>query len=263
MLFIFFAVSFGASFIGGICGIGGGVIIKPLLDFFDLASVSAASFLSGCTVLSMSLYNVSCSLLSRRSAIDLRAATPLAVGAAAGGVFGNRLFSAVGILVGSESIAGATQSLCLMALTLGTLLYTVKKSGIRTKSVANPLARAGVGAVLGGLSSFLGIGGGPFNLVILHYFFGMNTKMAVENSLYIILISQATNLMSTLLARSVPEFSGFVLILMALGGVGGGVAGRACSRHLDSAAVDRLFIGLLMVIAGICVYNTGRYLMSG
>ena len=49
-----FLVSFLASVAGAVCGIGGGVIIKPLFDLCQLADVSAASFLSGCTVLCMS-----------------------------------------------------------------------------------------------------------------------------------------------------------------------------------------------------------------
>ena len=32
MYALFFIISFGASIIGAICGIGGGVIIKPVLD---------------------------------------------------------------------------------------------------------------------------------------------------------------------------------------------------------------------------------------
>ena len=51
---LFFCVSFFASIAGAICGIGGGVIIKPVLDMLGLASVATISFLSGCTVLSMS-----------------------------------------------------------------------------------------------------------------------------------------------------------------------------------------------------------------
>ncbi|MEI3183290.1 MAG: sulfite exporter TauE/SafE family protein [Lachnospiraceae bacterium] len=39
------------------------------------------------------------------------------------------------------------------------------------------------------MSSFLGIGGGPINLVVLLYFFSMDTKAAAQNSLYIILFS--------------------------------------------------------------------------
>ena len=42
-----------ASAIGAIAGIGGGVIIRPVLDSFHVMAATV-SFLSGCTVLSMS-----------------------------------------------------------------------------------------------------------------------------------------------------------------------------------------------------------------
>ena len=57
MSMVAFLVSFLASTAGAICGIGGGVIIKPVLDLFQMASVSTISFLSGCTV---------CTLLGER-----------------------------------------------------------------------------------------------------------------------------------------------------------------------------------------------------
>ena len=47
MILFVFAVCFCASTIGGICGIGGGVVIKPLLDATGVMSVSTVSFLSG------------------------------------------------------------------------------------------------------------------------------------------------------------------------------------------------------------------------
>ena len=50
---IFLVVCFAASIVGAICGIGGGVIIKPVLDSFGVLDVTAISFLSGCTVLSL------------------------------------------------------------------------------------------------------------------------------------------------------------------------------------------------------------------
>ena len=49
MYAVFLLVSFGACVVGAICGIGGGVIIEPVLDSFGLLNVSTISFLSGCT----------------------------------------------------------------------------------------------------------------------------------------------------------------------------------------------------------------------
>lgn len=100
------------------------------------------------------------------------------------------------------------------------------------------------------MSSFLGIGGGPINLVVLYYFFSMDTKTAAQNSLYIILFSQLASLAATLATGSVPEFAPPALVLMIAGGVLGGMAGRA---------VEKLFILLMLVIVGISCYNTYFY----
>ena len=58
MLTLFLLICFGASVLGSICGIGGGIIIKPLLDAFGVLDAATVSFLSGVTVLSMTAYSV-------------------------------------------------------------------------------------------------------------------------------------------------------------------------------------------------------------
>lgn len=260
MELIYFIVSLLASVIGGICGIGGGVIIKPTLDLVGVADVATVSFLSSCTVLSMSAYNVGKSFADRSAVIDTRSGTPLAAGAAIGGIIGNKLFSFLKVSLGNVAVAGVAQALCLLVLTMGTLLYTVRKRFIHTRSIDSMATCAGIGIALGTMSSFLGIGGGPFNLVVLHFFFSMETKKAVSNSLYIILFSQAANIAAALLSHTVPAFSPSALVLMILGGIGGGILGKAISRRLSGATVDKLFIALQTVIVFICVYNAAKFL---
>ena len=46
LLVIFCLICFFASIIGAICGIGGSVIIKPVLDAFGIMDVATISFLS-------------------------------------------------------------------------------------------------------------------------------------------------------------------------------------------------------------------------
>ncbi len=255
---LFLIVSFGASIIGAICGIGGGIIIKPVLDLSELAPLSTIGFLSCCTVFSMSLYNVGRSLADKNRVIDTDTGTPLAVGAAVGGILGNKIFSLVRAAVGSDAVTLTAQSVCLLLLTLGTLIYTIKKSSIKPRPTGNKLACLIIGLLLGGFSSFLGIGGGPFNLVVLHYFFAMESKKAAANSLYIILFSQATNLLVTILGGKVPEFSILALCLMISGGICGGIVGRKISSKIDNKAVDKLFIMLMCVIILICCYNGAK-----
>ena len=256
---MYFIVSFSASVVGAICGIGGGVIIKPLLDFFGWAGVSTISFLSGCTVLSMSSYSVLKSLLAGEKRVDLHTGTFLALGAAAGGTFGKQLFSYVKALFPDPDTVGAVQALCLFIVTFGTLVYTLRKDHIRTHRTQNPAVCIAIGFFLGMMSSFLGIGGGPINLVVLYYFFSMDTKTAAANSLYIILFSQAASLIVTLATRTVPEFSWTALILMVAGGIGGGMAGRVINRRIDNRTVEKLFCVLMVIIMVICAYNTWKY----
>ena len=254
---LFFVVAFLSSIVGAICGIGGGVVIKPVLDMLQMGAPATINFLSGCTVLSMSLYSVSKALRSGDSKVEMTTGTPLALGAALGGVVGKEMFSAVKAFFDGSPMVGGVQAIALGIITLGTLLYTLNKSRIKTRTTSNKLVCLVIGLLLGIMSSFLGIGGGPINLVVLGYFFSMDTKTAAANSLYIILFSQLASLIATLIS-GVPELRILALILMVAGGIGGGIVGRKLNKKMDNRAVDKLFIGLMVLIVGICVYNAIR-----
>ena len=254
---LFFVVAFASSIVGAICGIGGGVVIKPVLDMLQMGAPATINFLSGCTVLSMSLYSVSKALRAGDSKVEMSTGTPLALGAALGGVVGKELFSAVKTFFNGSPMVGGVQAVALGIITLGTLLYTVNKAKIRTHKTTNKLVCVVIGLGLGIMSSFLGIGGGPINLVVLGFCFSMDTKTAAANSLYIILFSQIASLIATLIS-GVPEFRVMALVLMAAGGIGGGIVGRSLNRKMDNRAVDKLFIGLMVLIVAICVYNAVR-----
>ncbi len=256
---IFLLVCFLSSAVGTVCGIGGGVIIKPVLDAFGVLDVAVISFLSGCTVLSMTTYSVVKSKIGGTSYVDKRTGIPLALGAALGGVAGKELFSWILEFCSDKNKVGAVQAVCLLIVTAGTFIYTIYKKKIRTLHVTNRILCAMIGMALGIMSSFLGIGGGPINLVVLYFFFSMQTKAAVENSLYIIFFSQIANLVTALVTGSVPEFSFGLLILMVFGGISGGVVGRALVKKIEDDTVDRLFMVLMGIIILINIYNIYKF----
>ena len=258
--FLYFLICFGASTAGAICGIGGGVIIKPVLDLFGRDGVSTISFLSGCTVLAMSCYSVGRSMLAGEKTVKAKTITPLAIGACIGGIVGKQMFGYVKALFEDPDRVGGIQAICLTLITVGTLLYTVLKRKIQPHEVKNAVAYVVIGLVLGVMSSFLGIGGGPINIVVLHFFFAMDSKTAAANSLYVIAFSQFTSLLSTLVTRTVPDFRMVALIFMVGGGILGSMSGRAVNKKMDNAAVDKLFIGMMAVIILISVYNSVKYL---
>lgn len=259
VLLLIFLICFLASVIGAICGIGGGVIIKPVLDAFGIMDVATISFLSGCTVLSMSTYSVIKNKLSGESHVEQKTGLPLALGAAAGGLLGKFMFSFVSSLSPDKNKVGAVQAACLLIVTLGTLIYTIYKTRIKTYHISNPVVCVCIGVFLGVLSSFLGIGGGPINLVILFFFFSMTTKVAAENSLYIIFFSQLASLLSSLVTRSVPDFQVITLIFMVVGGIAGGAFGRKVNKKIEDKTVDKLFIGLMVLIILINIYNIIKF----
>ena len=259
MYLCFFIISFAASIIGAVCGIGGGVLMKPLLDAFEILDVRTISFLSGCTVLCMSAYSFLSARRKGDSLVEMRTGTLLALGAVVGGTLGKSLFQMLTESI-SQNLTGAVQAGCLLLLTVATLIYTIWKERIHTIQIKNALLCILCGLSLGILSSFLGIGGGPVNLMVLSYLFSMPTKTAAQNSLYIILFSQISSLVNTFVTGTVPFGCTGLILLMSLGGVTGGMLGRSLGKHMDGKQTDRLFIGAMAGIIGINVYNIIHFL---
>lgn len=221
---LLFTVCLVASTVGAVAGYGGGVIIKPVLDALGIMPVSTISFLSGCTVLSMSVASL---LRSRGNGVQLRlkTTTPLAIGAAIGGLLGKYLFELV--KSGSdEAVLGLVQSFFLLLTTVGVFVYTIKKDRLPSYQLDNLPVCLLVGLALGVVSAFLGIGGGPLNVALLFFFFSMEAKEAAKNSIFIILFSQTASLISALVQGSVPDFAWPDLLSMMAGGHRRGAAGR-------------------------------------
>ena len=259
MIVVFFAVSLLASIVGSICGIGGGVIIKPVLDAMNVMSVSCISFLSGCTVLTMSVVYKN---MRAGKKLNLRIATLLAVGAAVGGVAGKMMFQAVKASVGNENFVGMVQAIVLIGVTGITFVYTIFKKKIHTLTLNNAAVCVIVGLVLGIMSSFLGIGGGPINLMVLGFLFSMSTKESALASLYIIVFSQVTSLVQTVVTGTIPPVQLSYLVLMVIGGLLGGTIGSKINKKIEDEKVDKLFMALMFIIICINIYNTYKFAVA-
>lgn len=259
MYILCFATALCACIIGKICGMGGGVIIKPVLDALGIMSVASINFLSGCTVLGMSCWSVGRSTLSGQSDIDWRVSTPLAIGAAVGGLLGKELFLCAAACFSNADMAGGLQAIILLVATLGTLLYTIYKDRIPMHHVRNGWACGVIGLALGTLGSFLGIGGGPFNMAVLYFYFAMSTKVAAQNSLYVILISQAAALVKTILSGNVPAVTWGVLVGMILCGILGSDVGGRMNQKLNEKKATWLFEASMILVMLINVYNIVKF----
>lgn len=255
---ILFLVCMIASSVGAVVGAGGGVIIKPVLDMLGILPVSTVSFCSGCTVLGMSI----CSLIRNRKdgiKLQIRTSTALAIGAVFGGLIGQWLFELVRSSFGKEQVLGAIQAVCLTILTVGVFFYMCNKDKIISKHVKSFAAVIVIGISLGMISSFLGIGGGPANVAVLFFFFSMDAKEAAKNSIYIIIFSQISGIITAFSTGTIPDFTWINLISMVLGGISGALVGAAISKRMNNQGVEKLFKVLLLVIAAMAFYNVLKY----
>ena len=177
---IFFVVSILASVVGAICGVGGGVFMKPALDAVGVLPVNTITFLSTCTVISMTSYNVISAALNTKKGgsdnlIDWNLTTWLAIGAALGGVIGKSIYQSIKKGAANPEIVGGYQALALLIAVALTLIYTLNKKRCKGYTVTNPAMLLFLGFALGTLSSFVRIGGGPMNLAVLYFFLSMPT----------------------------------------------------------------------------------------
>lgn len=253
-------ICFIACTIGAICGIGGGVIIKPTLDMVSTLDVSSVAFLSSCTVLSMSMYSIMKIVISQKVKVTFQTIY-LGLGAAIGGVIGKHLLEMLVVSLSINKEIILIQNLIILLLTIVTLLYSLNKLEIKQYFINNTFSIFLIGGSLGLISSFLGIGGGPINILILSVFFGMKPKEAAINSLFIIMCAQITSILSTTLKKQIPVVNPYVLLGMIIAGVVGGIIGRLINDKMKEECVTHFFVKTLYLIMLINIYNIVNFLL--
>jgi uncharacterized membrane protein YfcA len=247
-----------ASTIGTISGIGGGIIIKPVLDALSGRGPEEINFLSGSTVLAMSLVSL---LRSRGSGIKLepKRGTALACGAAIGGAAGKLVFGVSLRFFVRTTMIGIIQSFILIFLALNVLWYLKNKKTIRLQNIHNIFFCVLIGLLLGMVSAFLGIGGGPINIMAISYFLSMDSKTAALHSLYTILLSQAVSFLLILEEGGISRVNPVIVIAMISGGVGGGLIGSRIVKGISNDQVDRLFGVILWLVILLSAYNVVQF----
>ncbi len=261
-ILIFTLVSLFATTTGSICGLGGGVIIKPILDSLGIMGVSSISFLSSCTVLSMSVVSVIKNVRNKTAKLDVKISCPLALGASVGGLIGKSVFNYIKDAAGNEELVGLVQTAVMLVIIVGVVIYTLNGAKIKTRRLKHPVACIGVGLFLGIISSFLGIGCGPINLIVLGYCFSLGTKDAALNSLFIITFAQLTSLVQTFATSSVPDVNPWYIVFMVLGGISGWFIGSKINKKIPADNVRKLFLALMFLIIIINMYNLIKFAMA-
>ncbi|MDR2433083.1 MAG: TSUP family transporter [Treponema sp.] len=254
---LFFCIACIASTVGAISGIGGGIIIKPVLDALSGQGPAEINFLSGSTVLVMSLVFL---LRSRNSGVRLepKRGSAFAGGAALGGAAGRLLFNMALRFFAHAALTGIIQSLMVIALTVLVLVYLKKKKTIRFRNIHQIPLCIVIGLLLGIVSAFLGIGGGPINIMVISCFLSMDSKSTALLSLYAVFISQAASFLLVFAEGRVPPVNPVTVITMMAGGISGGLIGSRIVKAMRNDQVDRLFSIVLWLVILLSAYNALR-----
>ena len=115
---LYFLIAIGATTVGSLTGMGGGVIIKPLMDVLHGFDVQTIGVLSSLTVFSMSVVSIGKQMLARTK-IPFGTAIPLALGSVAGGLAGEKLLQVIVDALRANSAVTVVQNVVLSLLILG------------------------------------------------------------------------------------------------------------------------------------------------
>jgi len=255
MYALFALIAFFATLAGAVFGIGGGVIIKPVMEAVSNLPLAHINALSGVTVLCMAAVSIARYL---KKGIDEPTARIiwLSLGAVAGGFCGKYLFNLMRLTM-PEAHAKALQYTLLTALMIAALL----KHKFKSFTINNPVALSLSGLFMGTLSAFLGIGGGPVNLLVIYVALGLDAKRAAVYSVAVILFSQFAMTCLTAATGGYEELNMRPLAAMIPAAIAGGLIGPILHRKWELIRFERYYNYLLWALIALNVYNIAHVLL--
>ena len=238
MIYIIYTVIiFIATFLGSTAGLGGGVIIKPALDFIKLHDLQTISLISSFAVLTMSF----CSMIKQikyKVHLNITLILLISLGSILGGFIGNKIFNYFLNHIGETSL-NIIQASILIILLIVVLINTY--SNLSPIKVENRLITFLIGLMLGTISNFLNIGGGPINVAAYVFFFSLDMKLATIYSIATILFSQISNLISIYFNTGYSNFDFKLLLLIIPTSVIGSFLGTKLNRIANEITIKKIF----------------------
>lgn len=254
IVILYFFIALFPTLIGAMSGLGGGIFIKPILDTLGDYNLETIGVLSTSTVLAMAAISL-IRLRTTSVKINTKVSAFLAVGSVFGGIAGKIIFNYAVITLELESVIGMVQSASLASILVIIILYFRFKSSMKAFSITNRWTIFIAGFILGIISSFLGIGGGPFNIAVLALLFSMEGKARVINSTFIIFCSQLASLLTITFTTGFSGLDLSMLPSMIIGGILGGLIGSALLTQLSNQSIFTIFNVSAIIILLLNIFN--------
>lgn len=238
----------GAGFFGSLVGLGGGVIMVPVLNIVFGLPIKAAVATSLCAVCATSIGGAAKYL--NRGIADFRLGlfleTTTVVGAVSGGLLA---------IVVKPQIISIMFALVLFYAAVGMALKK-RDAGdnqddinYKKPSLNRKLSALGLSSVVGMVSSFLGVGGGVVQVPILHLILKLPIKAATATSTYMIGITASAGSLVYFFKGIIDyKFVGPLIV----GTLIGSTCGATLAGELRSTTIKVLFI-MAIIYAGLQV----------
>ena len=256
-LLLLIALGFFAGGFGALAGLGGGIIITPLLAIYYGLPMHSAIAVSLVAVIATS--TATSSLYVERHITDVRLGMTL------------ELATTVGALV-AALVAHHVNRRTLAVLFACFLLYSSismarKAWGTRKEqeiyaipsySIHNYPLGLGAALIAGGFSGLLGIGGGPIKVPVMYLFMKVPLRVATATSNFMIGVTAAT---SAYVYWGHGDINVSIAAPLVSGVFAGSLLGARLSSKVRSAWVLFLLIVVTAWLAGVMIYKiaTGAF----
>ncbi len=235
-------LGFAAGLLGSIIGLGGGIIIVPVLTFFGFSPALAAS---------NSIFAVFSNAIASSISYAKQRRIEYSIGLKLG------LLSIPGTVVGALISSEITPSIfkILFALILiSASIYVFSKRKIEQKNynLSKQIMILAIGASFfaGIISGLFGVGGGIIFVPLMVVAMGLSMKNAAPTSQFILLFASGSALVThTLLGH--PDF--YQALLLAIGAFVGGLVGARLSLEIKENSL-KILISIVMIGAAVKLF---------
>jgi len=238
----FIPLGFVAGLLGSIIGLGGGIIIVPVLTFFGYPPALAAS-------------NSIFAVFSNAAASSISYAKQKRIEYSIGLKLG--LLSIPGTVFGAYLSTDITPSLFkilfgVILISASIYIYSKRKIEPKSKNISKQIMILAIGAsfLAGIISGLFGVGGGIVFVPLMVIAMGLSMKNAAPTSQFILLFASASALIAhTLLGH--PDF--YHALLLSAGAFVGGLVGARLSLEIKENAL-KILISIVMVAVAVKLF---------
>jgi len=235
-------LGFAAGLLGSIIGLGGGIIIVPVLTFFGFSPALAAS---------NSIFAVFSNAIASSISYAKQRRIEYSIGLKLG------LLSIPGTVVGALISSEITPSIfkilfALILISASIYIFSKRKIEQKNYNLSKQIMILAIGASFfaGIISGLFGVGGGIIFVPLMVVAMGLSMKNAAPTSQFILLFASGSALVThTLLGH--PDF--YQALLLAIGAFVGGLVGARLSLEIKENSL-KILISIVMIGAAVKLF---------